>query len=235
MNKQAQAFLQAYQEVCDRYVSAYLSNPDPDDPQVIFLTRDWDYDRMRECGPRFDHIPDAIRLSNPLYLDIWRETTKITRIAEKRMQEYFKEVGYDYAHIPPPPPLPEGVSHDVPIKFKYWTAKRGVENALYYETLLIGQIAVTTHLWSGERTYNFFTYEGWHLNIKIACTGSKQAKDALKAQAIEIASRLSKLTNWEYEAIVAVPHRVQRAIHKSIRTMRQEVLEGEPVHTENVN
>lgn len=234
LSAQDRVFLREFQAACDRFVADYCHNPDPDDPRSIFLLRTFEFDRLEEMGHRYAHVEKGLRLSEEGYRHLWTPMLAISKQAEQVCTAHFQKVGYDYAGIVSPPPLPfiPGVNWNKPIKVKFWAAentaynytKRHGEEWEYLETLVVGQICVTTRLWDGVRKYQFYTFQGYGLGIDIACSGSREEKAALKAQALEIARLLNMLTDWDYDVHMARPLRVKRAIGESIQKIKREVL-----------
>lgn len=234
LSAQDRVFLREFQAACDRFVADYCHNPDPDDPRSIFLLRTFEFDILELMGRKWEHVERGLRFSEEGYRHLWTPMLAISKQAEQACTAHFQEVGYDYAGIEPPPHLPiiAGVDWHKPMKVKLWAAegtaynyiKRKGEEWEYLETLVVGQICVTTRLWDGVRKYQFYTYQGWGLGIEVSCSGSREEKAALKAQALEIARLLNLLTDWDYDVHMARPLRVKRAIGESIQKIKREVL-----------
>ena len=234
LSAQDRVFLREFQAACDRFVADYCHNPDPDDPRSIFLLRTFEFDILELMGRKWEHVERGLRFSEEGYRHLWPSVLAYSKQAEQACTAHFQEVGYDYAGIEPPPALPfiPGVDWNKPIRVKFWAAentaynytKRTREEWEYLETLVVGQICVTTRLWNGVRKYQFYTYQGYGLGIDIACSGGREEKAALKAQALKIARLLNLVTDWDYDVHMARPLRVKRAIGESIQKIKREVL-----------
>jgi hypothetical protein len=198
-----QAFLNAYQAECDRYVEEFKQQENPSDPVRTFWTNQIENERLNALDEKWKPIREGVDNREEGVRDLYiYGVVPITSSLETRLSEHYNTLVSSYQL----PKAPEDIQHNRVIKVKCWKyAKRTNatqeyfdENVPFQSVLLVGQIIVQPSLWNGTKTWEFSEAYGTRiLPIKLETSGSREIKKAYEQRAIGIATELSRLMDWE--------------------------------------
>lgn len=211
-NEEEAVFLSRFQEECNRYLTEYKQGENPKDPSTMFWTRSIDHELALKAG--------GISGKWDKSLTVYMLTQDSIRKLEKDMSTWF----IAQASIVPKAPEVDLT----PIKVKYWVSNHELIKSKEYDRetpykpiIKVGQILIQPSLWRGTKTWEFSeAYRGMLFVIKLEASGSKENKAAMEKRAIELATKLNGLC--DFEQFSTLPWRARAELRNEILKLRVE-------------